>query len=186
MDLLKTHSPFKFPLDLEYWKYIFKYCVAGVVYRHKLGTLLINWIGFNCAAGFVCKREFKNEGKKRVRDPGRIKRVFSAHCDGSTQNPFPQEKLAPGEALWASVGLCVCVPVYETYRKVTVHKVPQRWDPVFKLDYTPKRKCERAQRSTDRGEALGFANRKKWESHSFPFKPIIFFRLPMLSWVPCL
>lgn len=37
--------------------------------------------------------------KKRVRDPGRIKRVFSAHCDGSTQNPFPQEKLAPGEAL---------------------------------------------------------------------------------------
>lgn len=51
-------------IDLEYWKYIFKYCVAGVVYRDKLGTILINWIGFNCAASFVCKREFKKEGKK--------------------------------------------------------------------------------------------------------------------------
>lgn len=95
---------------------------------------------------------------KRVRDPGRIKRVFQLIVMAAHKILSLRRNLHLGrhfEHLWVCACACLCV----THSKITV-QVPQRWDPVLKLDYTPKRKCERAQRSTDGGEALGFANRK--------------------------
>lgn len=88
-----------------------------------------------CAAScecFLCKR---TRDWKTVRI---IRVFFWAYRDGSTQKLFPQEKLAPGEAL---VNICVCVWKIESKiipLKRTLGGLLWRSDPLFRLDYFPK------------------------------------------------
>lgn len=157
-------------------------------YRDKLGTILINWIGlavFYCAASFVFKREFKKGKKREWVILAGLKGYFQLIEMAAHKILSLRRNLHLGrhfEHSW--VCACVCLCMRHTEQNNCAQGTSQRWDPVFKLDYTAKRKCERPQRSTDRGEALGFANRKKWESHFKNInKTVIFFRLPVLSWV---
>ena len=97
-----------------------------------------------CATSFqreLCVEEKALEGEKRKRDWKDYKGVLWAYGDGSTQKPFPREKLAPGRHRQA----CVCVLVWKLEIKIILHKrtltrMLWRSDPLFKVDYIPKRK----------------------------------------------